>query len=157
MRKKTAVLGWGKKNSLGDMEIYCTGKISEKRTFNVQEVVYYKNADEELLAACMNLHYECIIIDFGCSYNECRNAFLRCTVKAVVLSLSDWKMKLCLEFIRQIEADKKNSWYYLNIFGSEETRRELKKTFKINSVKIPFSEDAFTITKAEIKFFKTLN
>lgn len=150
--KKTAVLEWNQNGDLERMEAVCCNEVSAKKSFIVQNVTYYKCAGAEELAECIGKNFECIVIDFG--WEAChRLDFLRCSSNIVMVSLSEWQLKACLEFFGGGMDKQKKSWQYYTVFGSEESRRELEKTFGISLKRVPFSEDAFTITGEAMEFY----
>lgn len=155
LRKKTAVLEWNRHGDLARMERFCRGLESQGKEYRVFDVLYVKSAGKEELVSCIQNNYERIIIDFGDSYEEYRTEFLRCDKKIVLLALSEWQMAGCLELIGLTEHERDKSWQYYTVFGSEETRLEVRKKLRLPVQRIPFSEDAFTVTRDIITLFKS--
>ncbi len=92
--------------------------------------------------------YDDILIDFGSVKDGANELYWRCDKKFLVGSFTEWQQ----ESFRNSrwnrgETEKKKSWQSLAVFGSEETRREFSRRFRINAERIPFSADAFSVTK----------
>lgn len=152
--KKTAVLEWNSHGSLSGMEAVCMGRRTDKREYRVLDVLYVKNAGMEELVSCMNRRYQRIIIDFGDSFSENRTEFLRCDRKIVLLSFCEWQMERCLEFAAQTVSELRKGWEYYAVFGSEESRMEVRKKLGLPVQRVPFSADAFTVTREILKFMR---
>lgn len=151
---KTALLEWNPHRDLARMEAVCMGKRSDRKEFRVLDVLYVKDAGMEELVSCMNRQYERIIIDFGDSFCKNRTEFLRCDRKIVLLSFCEWQMERCLEFAAEAAMEPKESWEFYAVFGSEESRMEVRKKLGLPVQKVPFSADAFTITREILKFMR---
>lgn len=161
-RKRVAVLEWNRHGDFAAMGKFCAMPQSGERhdtdrnkAFRVLDVDYYAAADAETLASCLNGNYEYIIVDYGemtgASVCECA----RCDRKIIVGSLSEWRADAFLEAVgTRLERDE--SWRCAAAFGSEETRRKLEKTFRMECLRIPASEDAFAVTRTDMVFFEKL-
>lgn len=154
LRKKTAVLEWNGHGDLTEMEAFCMGRRSERKEYHVLDVLYVKNAGLEELVSCINRRYDRIIIDFGDSFSRNRTEFLRCDRRIVLLALSEWQMARCLEFTVLTAGERDKGWEYYTVFGSEETRLEIKRKLGLAVQRVPFSVDAFTVTREIMAFFK---
>lgn len=172
-RKRVAVLEWNDHGDFARMAGFC-GKLRSKdriagadvsksgdwrgaagTKFSLLDVDYYANADAKVLAACLNGEYQEIIVDYGeitgASACECA----RCDRKIVVGALSEWRAEAFLE-ATGMDTKRDKSWSYAVAFGSEETRKELEKAFRIKCLRIPTSVDAFAVTRADMDFFEKL-
>lgn len=172
-RKRVAVLEWNDHGDFARMAGFC-GKLRSKdriadadvsksgdwrgaagTKFSLLDVDYYANADAKVLAACLNGEYQEIIVDYGeitgASACECA----RCDRKIMVGALSEWRAEAFLE-ATGMDTKRDKSWSYAVAFGSEETRKELEKAFRIKCLRIPTSVDAFAVTRADMDFFEKL-
>lgn len=121
--------------------------------YKILGVTYYKEGNSQVLAACMNGAYEEIIIDFGEMRPSIRGEWLRCTVKVVTGALSEWKLGAFLELLTE-EEDCRNGWIYTAVFGSEDTRKEMEKRFRIPLYRVPPSVDVFSVDKEAMDWFE---
>ena len=152
-RRKTALLEWNRSGDFEKLEIACTGKVRREKHFRVLDVDYYKAAGTTEFSGVLNGNYDDILIDFGVLKEERISEFLRCGKQFVIGSFSEWQETAFREFIQKHRTEKER-WNYLAVFGSEETRREFKRRPGIVSERIPFSVDAFSVTKEYSRFFE---
>lgn len=123
--------------------------------YRVLSVDYFSGGNSQVLAGCMSQGYRVILIDFG-RYTEQRfYECARCDLKIVLGALSEWRADAFLGFLAETGGRDK-SWRYAVTFGSEETRIEIEKTFRINLLRVPLSVDAFAVTRAHMDFFRNL-
>lgn len=154
-RFRCAVLEWNEHGDFERMERICKGSVSEKNYFSVLDVDYYKCSGPEKLLFCMSEGYDRIIIDFGDDFFKQKIEFLRCDKKHVIAALSEWQIEGFLEFVREMKAEAGyKSWNYVVSFGSEETRRQIKKKLKLPIRRIPLSEDPFALNRQLIAYFE---
>lgn len=73
--------------------------------------------------------YDDILIDFGVLEEGDTAEFLRCEKQFVVASFSEWQQENLREFAMERERTEKESWQYLAVFGSDETRKEFWRRF----------------------------
>lgn len=138
------------------MKLFCVGKEAkfspDLSPFRILDVDYYADAGAKELAGCMNGNYRRILVDYGEITGESICECARCDRKVIVGALSEWQAEAFLELVRgDVRRDK--SWSFAAVFGSEETRRECKKAFKAELLRVPFSVDAFAVTRADMSFF----
>lgn len=123
--------------------------------YQLLDVDYYADADAAVMAACLSGNYQDIIVDYGeltgASVCECA----RCDRKVIVGALSEWQAEAFLE-AAGMDTKRDKSWSYAAAFGSEQTRRETEKAFRIKCLRIPTSVDAFTVRRADMDFFERL-
>lgn len=172
-RKRVAVLEWNNHGDFARMAGFCGkpngydlpfgGALPRSGDrhgalgagFSLLDVDYYANADAAVLAACLSEDYQDIIVDYGeitrASICECA----RCDRKVIVGSLSEWQAEAFLE-AAGMETKRDKSWSYAAAFGSEKTRTEMEKSFRIKCLRIPTSVDAFAVTRADMDFFEKL-
>ncbi len=154
-RKRTALLEWNQSGDFERLEKVCTGKCRNGKLFRVLEVDYLKEAGREELAEVLCSNYDEILIDFGVVNDELLTELIRCERQYLVGSFSEWQEQALLNFWKAHRTGKK-SWEYLAVFGSEETRREFRKRPGIATERIPFSADAFSVTKECCVFFQKI-
>lgn len=154
--KSTAVLEWGNQGSLKKMEQICTGKQTIGGSYRLLNVDYYPQSGPKELTSGLSVNYQHVIIDFGEVKEEKKVEFLRCDMKIIVASFSEWQMDAFWEFYKTESKARKNGWIYLAVFGSEETRIEIKKRLKLPFLRIPLSIDAFTITREMMTWFEQM-
>ena len=100
--------------------------------------------------------YDDILIDFGSVKDGEHESYWRCDKKFLVGSFTEWQQESFREFEMEKRAKQKKSWQSLAVFGSEETRREFSRRYRINAERIPFSADAFSVTEECGEFFKRI-
>lgn len=157
-REKTALLEWNCHGDFRNIEQFCAadaGCSSIRQPFRILEVDYYANAGVKELAGCMNRDYRRIVIDFGEITGESICECARCDRKVIVGAFSEWQAEAFLELVRE-KAGRDKSWSYTAAFGSEETRRESRKAFGVDILRVPLSADAFAVTRSDMSFFAKL-
>lgn len=152
-RRKGVLLEWNCSGDFEKLERICTGKVRDRKRFCILDADYYKAAGSGELALALQSNYDDILIDFGVLGEDCISEFLRCEKQFVIGSFSEWQEEAFREFVKKYGTGKK-SWTYLAVFGSEETRREFMRRPGIASERIPYSADAFSVTKECSRFFE---
>lgn len=160
LQRRTAVIQWNGHGSFEQMEeIFCGGL---KRSagpaiysYKILEVTYMNEGNSQVLAACMNGPYDEIIIDFGEMRPSIRAEWLRCTLKVVAGALCEWKLGAFLELLTEND-DRRDQWIYTAAFGSEDTRKEIEKRFRISIYRVPPSADAFSVDKEAMNWFERI-
>lgn len=155
-RKKAVLLEFNRSGTFEILERVCTGRTRQDRKFRILDADYCKNAGQKELAGMLEQNYEEILIDFGSVDEAGWTEFLRCGNKFLIGSFSEWQQERFREFELQKRAVEKKSWKSLAVFGSEETRKEFRRRYRIDAGRIPFSADAFVVTEDVRKFFETL-
>lgn len=154
-RRKAALLEWNPSGDFERVELICTGRSHGQKPYRVLEGDYFKAAGPRELAAAFRSNYDDILIDFGSLMETVSVEFLRCEKQFLIGSFSEWQEMEFREFVRKNNTGS-SGWRYLAAFGSEETRREFKKRPGIFVERIPFSADAFSVTKEIGLFFEAL-
>ena len=155
-RRRAALMEWNSTGDLERLEKVCTGMVRESSAYRVLEADYFKHAGPRELAMALGAGYDDILIDFGVLEEGDTAEFLRCEKQFVVASFSEWQQENLREFAMERERTEKESWQYLAVFGSDETRKEFWRRFGILSRRIPFSADAFSVTEECGIFFEKL-
>ncbi len=155
-RKKAALLEFNGSGDLERLEKVCTGRIREENPCRILEADYFKRAGRKELEYALEKGYEEILIDFGNAEEGDWAGFLRCDRQFLIGSFSEWQQERFREFELKKRPAEKKSWQSLAVFGSEETRKEFLRRYRIFTVRIPFSADAFAVTKECGRFFGRL-
>lgn len=159
-RERTAVVEWNRHGDFARLGRACGAAKAAKPEqeadfFRVLDAEYFPDAGPEELAQCLNGDYRRIIVDYGESTSEQRLECARCDRKIVVGALSEWQAGAFLDEVKK-KAERDQSWSYAAAFGSEEARKQLEKTFRVDCLRIPSSVDAFAVTRADMGFFERL-
>ena len=154
-RKNTVLLEWNRSGDFERLEKVCTGMNREEKRFRVLEVQYWKQAGIQELTEVLGNDVDEILIDFGAVDQGLPPELLRCEKQFLVGSFSEWQEMRFREFVREKENGNR-SWNYLAAFGSEETRKGFRRRPGIFVGRIPFSADAFSVTKEDYSFFQQL-
>lgn len=149
------MLEWNNHGDFVRLGEFCRCSSVRKRPYRILGVDYYREAGAGELADCLNRDYRYIIVDYGEITGQGILDCARCDRKVIVGSLSEWQAEGFLETVKDGKMRDK-SWRYAAAFGSEETRKELEKHFQVRIHRIPFSQDVFAITRADIEFFSEL-
>lgn len=157
LRRKAVLLEWNDSGDFARLEKVCNGSCGEEKFFCILDAVYCKDAGQEELADAYEKGYEDILIDFGSmGKEEGWKEFLRCEMQYVVGSFSEWQQECFREFELTRQPVKRKSWVSLAVFGSEETRKEFLRRYRLKVERIPFSADAFSVTRECHDFFDML-
>lgn len=154
-RRNIVLLEWNGSGDFEKLETVCTGKIRKENYFRILDVDYCKAAGTLEFAGVLNCNYNDILIDFGVLEENRISEFLRCDKQFVIGSFSEWQEKAFRELVQRYGTGKE-SWKYLTVFGSEETRKEFKRRTGIVVERIPYSADAFSVTRECSRFFERL-
>lgn len=155
-RRRSVLLEFNRSGAMEMLEKVCIGKNREEKFFRVLDADYCKCAGSRELAEALEKNYEDILIDFGSARDADWTEFLRCKKQFLVGSFSEWQQERFREFELQRRGTEKKSWKSLAVFGSEETRKEFRRRYRIDVERIPFSADAFAVTEECRKFFERL-
>lgn len=155
LRRNTVLLEWNQSGDFERLEEICTGRKHKENPFCVLDVHYYKNAGRENLTEVLRNNVDDILIDFGAVNGEIMAELVRCEKQFLIGAFSEWQETCFREFVREQEKGVKK-WKYLAVFGSEETRMEFRRRPGICVERIPFSADAFSVTKECCLFFRQL-
>ena len=153
--KRVAVLEWNIHGDFVNMEKVCTGKVTKQKPFQVLNVDYYKAAGIGEWELCMQLPYEHILVDYGEADQKVLYECGRCEKRILLGSLTEWQQDAFLVQLQE-EKERKRGLSFAVIFGSEETRENIERKFRIPLKRLPVSVDAFTITRAEWYTLKDL-
>lgn len=153
--KKTAVLEWNDHGDFNRLGKICTGQMHNTSCYRIQHVDYYPQAEGGRLMECMAAGYQEILIDFGSVEKQVFIELTRCSVVWLIVSFSEWQMDAFWEIAGSKDHAGKESWQFLAAFGSEESRKQWNKRHKPKILRIPFSADAFTITRDMLEWMET--
>lgn len=147
---------WIPSGDLKQLQKACLRKEGGLGIFCLLSGTYLMTAGAEGLAVALGGGYEDILIDFGDGNEGNWAEFLRCDRQFLIGSLSEWQLERFREFEMSRRPDGKKTWRTLAAFGSEETRREMNRRYRMEVERIPFSADAFAITNECRIFFDRL-
>ncbi len=156
LRRRAVLLEWNGSGDFARLEEVCNGSCGEEKLFCVLDAAYYKNAGQGELADAYEKGYEDILIDFGNMEEGDWKEFLRCEMQFIIGSFSEWQQECFREFELTRQPVKRKSWVSLAVFGSEETRKEFLRRYRLKVERIPFSADAFSVTTECRDFFDIL-
>ena len=54
------------------------------------------------------------------------------------------------------EEERRTGWIYMAAFGSEDTRRQIEKQFRIPLIRVPLSVDAFSVDYRSMQWFERI-
>lgn len=132
-------------------------KLCEANHFSIFNTTYYKNVRDPELIEILNEDYEYFILDFGTDFNKNKNELLRCDVKLVIGSLTEWKRKYLVQFIdNKRELPSFSNWKYLIVFGQRKDLRIASSEFHIKLNQIGYEPDPFLLSKESKDLFQKL-
>jgi hypothetical protein len=153
--EKTAVLEWNDHGDFGKMLKFCQTGADDRMCGQILDVDYYPEAGAGELAFCIRQLYERILIDYGECTEERLDEWIRCDRRVLVGSFSEWQSGRFLELLRRFEK-LRQEWTAVVVFGSEETRRAAEKEMHRRILRVPYSVDAYTVTRSDMNFLKKL-
>ncbi len=153
--ERTAVLEWNCHGDFARMARACRAKGEPGGAWKLLGTDYYAEAKAEVLAACIRSGYKRILIDYGEVTKEGIQEWVRCDKKIIVAALSEWQMEHFFDITARLQVQEAD-WKYAAVFGSEEMRMSIVNEMRIPIFRIPFSCDAFNITRKDMDFLQTL-
>ncbi|SHO49377.1 hypothetical protein [Anaerocolumna xylanovorans] len=130
--------------------------VSPGEPFTVSRASFYPWMRRERVAEVLAKGYECIIMDFGSSYKEHREEFLRCDIKVVAGSLAPWKRYLLEEFIVDSERITGSMDWIYAINHSNSKERAAARDFQRTILPVPYGPDPFFLSPDAMNFTKNL-
>ena len=100
--------------------------------------------------------YDDILIDFGSVKDGANELYWRCDKKFLVGSFTEWQQESFREFEMEQRAKQKKKLAESRGIWKRGDRREFSRRFRINAERIPFSADAFLVTKECGEFFQRI-
>lgn len=149
------MLEWNDHGDFHRLGKACTGQLRDASCYKIQSVDFYPRSDGARLMECLAAGYQEILIDFGSMGKQERIELTRCSVVWIVMSFSEWQMDAFWELVKSEECAGRESWQFLAAFGSEESRTEWNKRQRPTVFRIPFSADAFTVTRSLMDWMET--
>lgn len=158
LQRRTAVIEWSGRDGFAALGRMMKGRTdnqaeSAQYVYRILGVTYYRQGSPRVLARCMDGTYDDIVIDYGEMRSSIRSEWLRCTVKIMTAALSEWKLEAFLELLTGDE-DCRTGWIYTAAFGSEDTRKEIERQFRIPLKRVPLSVDAFSVDYRAMEWFE---
>jgi hypothetical protein len=124
--------------------------------FNTEKQNFFLNLSIAEIAYLKEKGYNYIIIDYGKLDSKNREDFLRCDIRIIMTSLSEWKIN---NFINLLEMEDKrilDSYVFLHAFGEDKIKRKIERRYKIDIVKILYSQSPFVVTQENYKVLTSL-
>lgn len=135
----------------------CTEETMEQNHFHINHTTYYKNVRDSELVTIFNEDFEYLILDFGTEFNKNRSEFLRCDIKLVIGSLTEWKRHELFEFVEEnSEMPGFVHWKYLIVFGQKRDLRIASHELHTKLEWIGFEPDPYVLSKESIKVFQKI-
>ncbi len=154
--RKTAVLEWNRHGDFARFGSACTGLSAVESRYRIQGVDFYPDSAGGILADCLHMDYEEILVDFGELEEKVCEELLRCHRVFLTVSFTEWQTGAFWKPESWEERAAKNGWQCLAAFGSEESRLRWNKRRRPAVRRIPFSVDAFTVTGPMMEFMRTI-
>ena len=154
--RKTAVLEWNRHGDFARFGSVCTGFTAAESRYRIQDVDFYPDSAGKVLAECLHMGYEEILIDFGELNEKVCEELSRCRKIFLLVSFTEWQPGAFWKPASWEERAAQNGWSCLAAFGSEESRLKWNKRPRPTVRRIPFSEDAFTVTGPVMEFMRTI-
>jgi hypothetical protein len=154
-REKPAVLEWNEHGDFQKMLQFCQADEDDRGYGEILGVKYFPDAGAEKLAYCINHPYRRILIDYG-EYTERQLAeWSRCDRKILIGSFSEWQCYELLELLKQLDSAHQK-YIVAAAFGSEEARLSAQKEQHRRILRVPYSVDAYRVTRTDMNFFEKL-
>lgn len=132
-------------------------KPKEVKEFNIFNTTYYKNVRDPEFIKILNERYEYFILDFGMDFNRNKNEFLRCDVKLVIGSTTEWKRDYLFRFIEnKRELPSFPYWKYLIVFGQKKDLRIASSELHIKLNCVGYEPDPFLLSKETKELFQKI-
>ena len=154
--RRTAVLEWNGHGDFARFGAVCTEAGHLLDCYRIQGVDFYQRSSSRTLARCIQDCYEIIVIDFGSLQEQDDAELLRCHKVYLLVSFSEWQDGAFGNCAAWKERAVREGWQCLASFGSEESRLYWNKRHKPTVHRIPFSADAFTVTKEVMDWMKQI-
>lgn len=123
--------------------------------FRIDQVDYYANAGEELVAEQICSNRGAILLDLGHNYLTAKPYLMRCTRKVLLVNTMPWKVSTYEEFREAFETvEKKIKWDVTGTFAWNETERNKIMRDKVDLLQIPFIPNPFQITFQECQILR---
>ncbi len=154
--RKTAILEWNNHGDFVRIGSVCTGLTAVESRYRILNVDFYPNSTSSVLADCLHMDYEEILIDFGTLKETVCEELLRCHRVFLTVSFTEWQDGAFWKPESWEEWSVRNGWLCLAAFGSEESRLRWNKRRRPTVRRIPFSVDAFTVNEPVMEFMRTI-
>ena len=136
--KKVAIVEANDKKDFATIEYVYEGMRgfqSDKPSFSIKGVDYYKSGWDLDLAKLKEKNYEYIVLDLGCyEKSEYIEEFLRAHVQVVVGHGSDWRQQKIAEFSEKFKDRDQSNWIFCTPFADELSVDDIKKMIKSDRV-----------------------
>lgn len=160
-RKKTAVIELNHDDAFCEVNNLYYGDLNTDNfnpvSFNINGVDYYCGIGIEQYSGILNLGYEYIVLDFGCNLDNNFSELMRCNIKYIVGSCSEWKLIKFESFISDLkQVTGQNKVDFLYNFGNAKLVTKIERAYHINIKRIPFEPTPFKLHTDSFAFLKQL-
>lgn len=132
-------------------------KFYEKRKFKIYTTTYYRNVREKDLIEILNEEYEYFILDFGMDFNKNKSEFLRCDLKLVIGSLTEWKRHTLFWFVKsKKELPGFLYWKYLIVFAQKTDIKIASNELHLKLDSIGYEPDPLLLSKETKELFQKI-
>lgn len=128
-----------------------------KKEFQIYHTTYYRNVREPDLIKILNEDYEYFIMDFGADFSKNESEFLRCDIKLVIGSLTEWKRHFLAQFIEnRLLLPGFAHCRYLIVFGQGKDMRMASRELHVHLDSIGYAPDPFLLNKENRTLFQKI-
>lgn len=153
---KTALYEWNETDAFSDIESICKTKKLDNKSYRLHDIDIYKDGSLGDYLNVAQMDYEYIIIDFGKLSEDNRAHISRCQRCEYVVSLSEWKIDKSMELLLMPCERSIDRQDYLTVFGSEENAKKIKRRFRKDIIRVPYSADAFILSSDMYNVLKSI-
>lgn len=155
--KKTAMLEMNTEGEFADIRTTYFGKNYKETPFEIFKTSYYPGVTKGEYAKICNMGYDCIVTDFGFSYQKSMEDFLRCDKKIVMGSINLWKYRKYLEFYEYTKNfPGVGNWIFV-LSGDDEDIRMIRARHDIIAVNKQFFMNPYRITQQEADYYENIS
>ncbi len=151
-RLKTAVVLENKK------AIECLRKLSgmEEGPVVIQRITFY-SFEEKRISDIMNSGFQMVIFQMNSRKEGYWEEFLRCDKPIVIGKFSEWNEEGLTSFVEQSrELSGFGKWKFLHVFGPTDYVMKLCRDLHITMEKVPWNQDAFSVSRENFSFLESL-
>lgn len=125
--------------------------------FEIRKTIFYNNLTLDELVTLYNQEYEYYILDLGVDHVNNQEEFLRCDIKILVGSLTEWKRHYtfkCINHNRQLPGFE--HWIHLMVFGQVKDIKIACSEWGIRAYGIGYEPDPFVLNRNTKELFQKL-
>ncbi len=128
-----------------------------KEQFQISRITFCRNVALEELIALYNQDYEYYILDLGIDFSQNQEEFLRCDIKILIGSLTEWKRHYtfgCINHKRYLPGFE--HWVHLINLGQAKDIKIASSQLGIRIDGIGYEPDPFVLNQYTKKLFEKL-